>query len=239
MIIKHNKQKGFTLLETLMAISIISITITGPLAIAAHATKLISVAKNQLVATFLAQEAIEMVRREKDSNMIKIRDEERVGWGPDNYDWLRGEIIDHAVPSYGGGLTGCIFEISKGKDKSQCLADYDLEPLKTNFYSCDLGSYDCTPAGDSSTAIRMVFKEGTGYYYNSGGLLAGETRTTFRRFILIEPVLTTIDVLDPDTGLMVPTPNQEVIAKVTVVTKWRDTYGEKSLTISENIYKTI
>ena len=55
-------KKGFTLIETLVGISILLVAVIGPLYIAFQGILLPTMAKNQITATFLAQEGIEFVR---------------------------------------------------------------------------------------------------------------------------------------------------------------------------------
>ncbi len=57
---------GFTLVETLVAIAIIMVAITGPYASAAQAVAAARIAREHTIATFLAQEGIEIVRAERD-----------------------------------------------------------------------------------------------------------------------------------------------------------------------------
>lgn len=66
---KNIKNKGFTLIETLVAISILMIAIAGPLTIANKAYTAAAEAKNQSVATNLAQEAMELINYYKDNRM--------------------------------------------------------------------------------------------------------------------------------------------------------------------------
>ena len=63
-------KKGFTLLETLVAIAILIATILGPLTLASSSIRAASTSKNQIVAFNLAQEGIEFVRNKRDTNLI-------------------------------------------------------------------------------------------------------------------------------------------------------------------------
>lgn len=60
-------QRGFTILETLVAISLLVLALTAPLAIVAQALRSSYYARDQVTAYFLAQEAIEFLRNKRDN----------------------------------------------------------------------------------------------------------------------------------------------------------------------------
>ncbi|HUD03143.1 MAG TPA: prepilin-type N-terminal cleavage/methylation domain-containing protein [Candidatus Paceibacterota bacterium] len=64
------KSRGFTLVETLIAISVLAVTITGPLAIAQKGLQAALIAKDQITAFYLAQDAIEYIRYARDTNCL-------------------------------------------------------------------------------------------------------------------------------------------------------------------------
>ncbi len=59
--------RGFTLIETLIAVLLLATSIAGPLSIASKGITATLVAKDQFIAFFLAQDAIEQVRFIRDS----------------------------------------------------------------------------------------------------------------------------------------------------------------------------
>ena len=67
----RSKQSGFSLVETLVAITILLIVIVGPMTISMQTAKSSSFASEQVTAFFLAQEGIELV--EKARNDLQIR----------------------------------------------------------------------------------------------------------------------------------------------------------------------
>jgi type II secretory pathway pseudopilin PulG len=90
--------KSFTLIETLVAISILT---TGILAISSLISYLISVSsisKQRLVAAYLAQEGIEIVRNLRDTNLISLRNWD---YGLDNGEW-QADYDDLSLSSYSG-----------------------------------------------------------------------------------------------------------------------------------------
>jgi len=64
---------GFTLLETLVAISILVTAIVGPLTLAATTIRSQQVAKDNLVAANLAQEGVELIRNYRSNNVLRWR----------------------------------------------------------------------------------------------------------------------------------------------------------------------
>jgi type II secretory pathway pseudopilin PulG len=66
--VRINKNKGFTIVETLVAVAILMISIAGPLVVANQSLKAAQYAKNQSIATFLAQETIEYIKNIKNNN---------------------------------------------------------------------------------------------------------------------------------------------------------------------------
>lgn len=62
--------RGFTLLETMVAIAILLIAVVGPISIIGSSLNKIYFARDQVVAINLAQEGIEAVRAVRDSNML-------------------------------------------------------------------------------------------------------------------------------------------------------------------------
>jgi type II secretory pathway pseudopilin PulG len=63
-----NKQSGFTLIETLIAIFILTLTIGGLLTLAANGYFSVRYARNQIVANDLLQESLEYVRNNRDTS---------------------------------------------------------------------------------------------------------------------------------------------------------------------------
>ncbi len=60
--------RAFTLVETLVAIAILMISVSGPLAVANKALTASLYAKDQSTASFLAQEEMEIIKNLKDNN---------------------------------------------------------------------------------------------------------------------------------------------------------------------------
>lgn len=61
-----SKQSGFSLIETLVAITILLIIIVGPMSITSQSARSTSFASEQVIAFFLAQEGVELMQKERD-----------------------------------------------------------------------------------------------------------------------------------------------------------------------------
>lgn len=62
--------KGFTIIETLVAIAILMISIVGPLTIAHKGLLAALYAHDQVTASYLAQDAMEYIKNVRDNNLI-------------------------------------------------------------------------------------------------------------------------------------------------------------------------
>lgn len=71
--IKDNIQKGFSLVETLVAITILLVTIMGPLYAFQQSIQSHYIARDKLIATALAQDGMEYVRSIRDNNYLNGR----------------------------------------------------------------------------------------------------------------------------------------------------------------------
>ena len=66
-----NKNRGFSLLESMVAITILLVAVVGPLSTIGDSLSQIYIARDQMVAINLAQEGVEAVRQIRDSDMSK------------------------------------------------------------------------------------------------------------------------------------------------------------------------
>jgi type II secretory pathway pseudopilin PulG len=74
--------RGFSMIETLVAITMLTLAVTAPLTLAGQGLIAANYAKDQVTAFNLAQEAIELVRFHRDNQLIAI------GRGTSSADWL-------------------------------------------------------------------------------------------------------------------------------------------------------
>ena len=67
-------KKGFTLLEVITAIFILTVGVGGALSLMNQTLSTASIIEQRLIASYLAQEGIEIVRNIRDTNWLQSRD---------------------------------------------------------------------------------------------------------------------------------------------------------------------
>ncbi len=145
----HNQ--GFTLIETLVAITILLLVIIGPISIAAKGLQMSYYAGDELAAIYLAQEVIEAVTHFRDKTALEVLD---AGSGETD-EWLTDRGSDNE-------LSPC-FVSSSGS------AGCELTDVVDNEYG------NCSGAADS---CRLRF-DPVSKTYNYGG--SGGVSTGFKR----------------------------------------------------------
>ncbi len=129
-------KEGFTLIETLVAVTILTIAIAAPLTLASQSLMAAYNSRDQVTAFHLAQEAVETVRAQRDHNILNI-----IKTGSTS-DWLNGldvEMIgDAAKPFMVDSIsTTQNFILCSGSDESSC--NYLKFDNNTGFYGHDIG----------------------------------------------------------------------------------------------------
>jgi hypothetical protein len=94
LIIKKNR--GFTIVEALFAISILTFTITGLMTIVANSLFSARFAKDEITVNYLLQEAVDYIRNDRDTSMF-----------------LKGEDTNKFLEDYVncGAPNGCYFDV--------------------------------------------------------------------------------------------------------------------------------
>lgn len=93
------KQAGFTVLESLVAIFILSLSISGVFTAVQRSLSQTTIAKDEVKAYYLAQEAIEIIRNRRDTNQLV-----RINGGDLNLSWLSGISSVASDPCYFGNV---------------------------------------------------------------------------------------------------------------------------------------
>lgn len=97
---QKKQSAGFTLVETLVAISILSLSILGTFTAVQHSLQTSGFAKDQITAFYLVQEGMEYVRNMRDQNALASIASVNNGGGPVN--WLTGLSASAPDPCYFG-----------------------------------------------------------------------------------------------------------------------------------------
>ena len=92
-----NRNRGFSLLETTVAVAILVAAVIGPLTLASSSIKASSQAKNNLVAAGLAQEGVELMRNFRANNIFN------------DFSWTAG--MDSCFSAAGCQIDAAILEI--------------------------------------------------------------------------------------------------------------------------------
>ena len=96
--------KGFTVLESMVAIFVLSLSISGAFSAVQQSLSQSIISKDEVKAFYLAQEAIEIIRNKRDSNQL-----DKITNGSPN-SWLFGISDNPTDPCYFGKI--CIIELS-------------------------------------------------------------------------------------------------------------------------------
>ncbi|MEK7647209.1 MAG: prepilin-type N-terminal cleavage/methylation domain-containing protein [Patescibacteria group bacterium] len=70
---KISCSRGFSLLETLVALAILNAAMLGPITLAYNSIRSASLSHNTAIAAFLAEEAVELVRVKRDANIYQAK----------------------------------------------------------------------------------------------------------------------------------------------------------------------
>lgn len=140
---RRTSSRAFTLVETLVAITILMIAVAGPLVVATRGLTSASVAKNQMVATFLAQETLEVIKNRRDND---------TDLGSPGTGWLVVDNLSGQVD-----LLQCI-KPAAGSDDTPC----DAGLLSENEYIVTGCEY-LSPVDTDKKTCRLFFNEAAGY----------------------------------------------------------------------------
>ena len=127
---KINKQKGFTIIESLIAISILVAAVTGATVAIQSGISSYTFSKDQIVAFYLAQEGFEQVRNIRDENALF------------GVHWLRGLAEVEEDPCYFG--QACLVDPVNSTSAERCELGVGQCPVlrqddDTGFFGYDAG----------------------------------------------------------------------------------------------------
>ena len=143
--------KGFTLVESLVAITILLLVIMGPMTVAQKGIQSSYYASDQITAVFLAQEAMEDIRRIRDDDALDAFHRTNVGDLDDpinddvpTWDWYN----DLESECGGDSVNGCAFDV-ESQTFDACSGTCD--PL----YKTTDGRYVTEDPGEGS--VKSIF----------------------------------------------------------------------------------
>lgn len=134
--------RGFTLLEMIIVIFVILVGLIGPLSLITQTVNLTTDSSSRLIAAYLGQEGIEIVRNIRDGNWLEQRTATTTPWndGLAAGDW-EADYNDNSLISYAGRN----LRINGG------LYNYDLVGTETKFKR----KITITPEGDDILKVSI------------------------------------------------------------------------------------
>lgn len=159
---KNTDERGFTIIETLVAIFILLISITGPLAFAQGGLRASFVARDQVVAFYLAQDAIESIKNIRDNDAL------------DGEEWLDTLKGWGCVSGPGGTMDSpCELDTAGGTPAGQTITPR----------SCS------TDPGNTCRAMKFDDNDGRKLFRWSQETGAGISTSKFRRTVWVHEVV--------------------------------------------------
>jgi Tfp pilus assembly protein PilV len=122
------KKNSFTILEAIFAISILTVGIFGVSSLISQFLTSSSISNQRLIAAYLAQEGIEIVRNIRDTNL------------------LEGESLDAGLTNCSSGCSNFDYRSQSLPDNSNCSGKNFLD-LVNNFYQC---------SGSSPASLKRI-----------------------------------------------------------------------------------
>jgi len=206
---KINSQKGFTLMETLVAIFILMLSITGPMVFAQNGLRAAFLSRDQITAFFLAQDAIEYIKNVRDGNVIDIL---KIGTRPVE-GWLgdTGDLLNDLCVSTDG--------------TESCSVDTRTGNISSCGSSSVIGCIDDNAVNDTYTPLNY-YNDSSGESYFTTASVNGTTikPSLFSREITVKKI---------PHGL-----NENIEAEITVKIRWKshEGVGIREIVVKENIF---
>jgi prepilin-type N-terminal cleavage/methylation domain-containing protein len=105
--ISSKNNRGFTLVEMLVAVAILSLSIAATFTAVQSGLQNSSIAKDQTTAFYLAQEAMEFIKNKRDNNALNS-----ISGGPNT--WLTGLSSSSGDPCWFGNNSICTIDVTTG-----------------------------------------------------------------------------------------------------------------------------
>ncbi len=105
---RRREPRAFSIIETLVAIAILLIATTGPMVFAQQSLRAANLARDQVTAFYLAQDAMEFVKHVRDENSLRFGDREAWLEGLENCEGAASDLNEGcqiSTPEWSGGST--------------------------------------------------------------------------------------------------------------------------------------
>lgn len=175
---KNNK--GFTIIEALIAIFILSISVASMLGVTAMSSSSSKYSNNEITANYLLQEAVDSIRNSRDTVAFQMDDEPNGGWN--NFLKRYGYDVANGTKNKCFSSEGCYLEIEK----------FDAEGALNE----DVQECSPEPEGCLFMSYNPSLESNSFYFYNTEDL----NPSIFKRKVLM-----TIDPVNPDEVKIVAT----------------------------------
>jgi type II secretory pathway pseudopilin PulG len=157
------KSKGFTIIEAMIAIFILSVSVVSMLGITATSASYARYANNEITANYLLQEAVDSIRNSRDTIAFQMKSD-IINGGWDNF-----------LKRY-------------GYPNSKCFSASGCDLMIEHFNSKDLTGGDiCVSGSINCTALNYHPDGGTNLYYNHS-FVTGDGDSIFTRKIIMKYV---------------------------------------------------
>jgi len=157
--------KGFTIIEAMVAIFILSISVASMLGITASSASSARYSNNEITANFLLQEAVDSIRNSRDTIAFQMKDEPGYGW-------------DKFINRYG----------YSGNNK--CFTTNGCDLIIEDFNPMDLDGKDITDSCSSDGCEYLYYDDvATKLFYNHSkkGVVSEFKRTVKMQTINSDP----------------------------------------------------
>lgn len=159
----HSSQSGFSLVETLVAITILLLVIVGPMSISATAARSTSYASEQVIAFFLAQEGAEIAQKGRDDILL------RNFLPPTNGAYISNPWTRFTDTTSTGYYRLCFQAAGCGLELSANTTGTVKPPIACSGTACDLyfshlsgrSHYSHTVLGEETIFTRVIFMQAT------------------------------------------------------------------------------
>ncbi len=150
---QKNKKKGFTLVETLVAISIFTMSVLAVMTVLGGSITSTNYAKQKMIASYLAQEGIEYIRNMRDTYVLYSTDGQ-TGWNDFN-----SKLIP-SPDTLCASADGCFFNADglNYADKSKPMTKISFTACSTSDCQNGMLGYDSTTGKYDFSGTASGFK---------------------------------------------------------------------------------